>query len=43
MLASYHNLFFLNQLVLDARRAITENRFPAFKRDFLTHYKEEIL
>ena len=42
MLASYHNLFFLNKLVLDARRAITENRFPAFKNDFLAHYKEEI-
>jgi queuine/archaeosine tRNA-ribosyltransferase len=35
-------LFFLNQLVLDARRAITENRFSAFKRDFLAHYKEGI-
>jgi queuine tRNA-ribosyltransferase len=42
MLASYHNLFFLNQLVLDARRAIEENRFPVFKKDFLAHYKEEI-
>jgi queuine tRNA-ribosyltransferase len=40
MLASYHNLFFLNQLVLDARRAITENRFPAFKKEFLSRYKE---
>jgi queuine tRNA-ribosyltransferase len=35
MLASYHNLFFLNQLVLDARRAIEEGRFLAFKKDFL--------
>jgi len=41
MLASYHNLFFLNQLVLDARRAITENRFPAFKSDFLKKYHEQ--
>ncbi|MCL2270442.1 MAG: tRNA guanosine(34) transglycosylase Tgt [Treponema sp.] len=39
MLASYHNLFFLNSLVLDARRAISENRFPVFKKEFLAHYK----
>jgi queuine tRNA-ribosyltransferase len=39
MLASYHNLFFLNQLVLNARCAITENRFSAFKRNFLKRYK----
>jgi len=38
MLASYHNLFFLNQLVLDARRAIMENRFSTFKKDFLVKY-----
>ena len=38
MLASYHNLFFLNQLVLDARRAITENRFSAFRKNFLSLY-----
>jgi len=42
MLASYHNLFFLNQLVLDARRAIEENRFSAFKKDFLARYQEGI-
>ncbi|MCL2190942.1 MAG: tRNA guanosine(34) transglycosylase Tgt [Treponema sp.] len=41
MLASYHNLFFLHQLVIDARRAIGENRFPTFKRDFLSGYKEK--
>jgi len=35
ILASYHNLYFLNQLVLDARRAIEENRFTAFKKDFV--------
>ena len=41
MLASYHNLFFLNDLVLDARKAITENRFSLFKKDFLSHYQGE--
>jgi len=38
MLASYHNLFFLNQLILDARRAIEENRFTEFKKNFLARY-----
>jgi queuine tRNA-ribosyltransferase len=41
MLASYHNLFFLHQLVLAARRAIEENRFMAFKKDFLSKYNEQ--
>jgi queuine tRNA-ribosyltransferase len=38
ILASYHNLFFLNQLVLDARHAIEENRFTEFKKDFLARW-----
>jgi queuine tRNA-ribosyltransferase len=38
ILASYHNLFFLRQLVLDSRRAIEENRFSRFKKDFLSKY-----
>ncbi|MDR0290033.1 MAG: tRNA guanosine(34) transglycosylase Tgt [Treponema sp.] len=41
MLASYHNLFFLNQLILDTRQAITENRFLEFKKNFLSKYKEQ--
>jgi queuine tRNA-ribosyltransferase len=40
MLASYHNLFFLNELVLGARRAIEEDRFPDFRKDFLARYGE---
>jgi queuine tRNA-ribosyltransferase len=40
MLASYHNLYFLNTLVLDARRAIEEKRFARFKNDFLKRYGE---
>jgi queuine tRNA-ribosyltransferase len=39
ILASYHNLFFLNRLVVDARRAIEKGRFAAFKKDFLSRYK----
>jgi queuine tRNA-ribosyltransferase len=38
MLLSYHNLYFLNDLVRGAREAINEDRFPAFKRDFLAGY-----
>ena len=41
MLASYHNLYFINELVLNARKAIEENRFMAFKKDFLTKYMEK--
>ena len=40
ILASYHNLYFLNELVLNARRAIEESRFLDFKREFLSHYRE---
>jgi queuine tRNA-ribosyltransferase len=40
MLTSYHNLYFLNDLVLNARRAIAENRFMDFKREFLSRYRE---
>ena len=38
MLATYHNLAFMNQLMLDARAAIRENRFPAFRRAFNERY-----
>jgi queuine tRNA-ribosyltransferase len=38
ILASYHNLFFLFEWVKDARKAITENRFLEFKKNFLYRY-----
>ena len=38
MLASEHNLHFLNQLVIDIRRSIKENRFSEFKTGFLREY-----
>ncbi|MCL2804912.1 MAG: tRNA guanosine(34) transglycosylase Tgt [Treponema sp.] len=41
MLASYHNLYFIQELVKDARKAIEEDRFLAFKKDFLSNYEEE--
>jgi queuine tRNA-ribosyltransferase len=40
MLASYHNLFFLHQLVLDSRAAIGENKFMEFKNSFLNRYRK---
>jgi queuine tRNA-ribosyltransferase len=36
MLASYHNLYFLHHLVLDARQAIADGRFAEFKAAFLS-------
>jgi queuine tRNA-ribosyltransferase len=41
MLASYHNLFFLHNLVKNARTAIEENRFTHFKKEFLSRYHAE--
>jgi queuine tRNA-ribosyltransferase len=38
--ASYHNLYFLNERVQNARRAINENRFLEFKKEFLKVYGE---
>jgi queuine tRNA-ribosyltransferase len=38
MLASYHNLYFLHQLVKEARLAIAEGRFVPFKKAFLEEY-----
>jgi queuine tRNA-ribosyltransferase len=40
MLASYHNLYFLHDLVKNARTAIEEGRFSTFKADFLRNYTE---
>ena len=39
MLASYHNLYFLNSLVKDIRKAINEDRFVEFKNSFMRRYK----
>ncbi|GMO26012.1 MAG: tRNA guanosine(34) transglycosylase Tgt [Termitinemataceae bacterium] len=38
MLATYHNLYFLHNLILQSRKAIKENRFMQFKKDFLEKY-----
>ncbi|MCL2764153.1 MAG: tRNA guanosine(34) transglycosylase Tgt [Treponema sp.] len=38
MLASYHNLYFVNRLVENCRNAIAQNRFLEYKKEFLYHY-----
>ncbi|MDR2481975.1 MAG: tRNA guanosine(34) transglycosylase Tgt [Spirochaetaceae bacterium] len=38
MLLSYHNLYFLNNLVKSARRAIEENTFMDFKKNMLSAF-----
>jgi len=40
MLATFHNLHFLHELIKNARAAIRESRFAVFKRDFLAKYAE---
>jgi queuine tRNA-ribosyltransferase len=40
MLASYHNLYFINDLVVNARRAIEEGRFLEYKKEFLLRYND---
>lgn len=37
-LASYHNLYFLNNLILQTRESIYENRFNEFMESFLKRY-----
>ena len=38
MLASEHNLYFLNNMLKEIRLSIAENRFKAYKTDFLKNY-----
>ena len=39
MLASYHNLYFIQDLVTNCRNAIRENRFLEYKKEFLNKYE----
>jgi queuine tRNA-ribosyltransferase len=43
ILLSYHNLFFLNDIVKKAREAIKENKFTVFKNSFLARYKNSAI
>ena len=38
-LAAYHNLYFIQELLRDARKAIKQGEWTAFRKDFLKHYK----
>lgn len=38
MLASYHNLYFLNNMIHEIRLAIEEDRFEEYKRNFLERF-----
>lgn len=38
MLASYHNLYFLHNMMKEIRQAIEENRFEQYRTDFLKRY-----
>jgi queuine tRNA-ribosyltransferase len=40
MLATYHNLYFLHDLVNEAGKAIDEDRFSSFKKTFLETYAQ---
>ena len=39
-LCSWHNLYFLVNLMRDARQSIIEGRYPLFMRDFFSKYNE---
>lgn len=38
MLASYHNLYFLNNMIKEVRQAINNDEFVNYKKNFLTRY-----
>ncbi len=38
MLSTYHNLFFMYNLMAEAREAIAGNRFDSFRKDFIGRY-----
>ena len=38
ILASYHNLYFINELVTNCRNAIAQGRFLEYKKEFLAGY-----
>jgi len=40
MLASYHNLFFINNLIENCRNAVADNRFLEYKKEFLCGYND---
>jgi len=41
MLASYHNLYFINELVVNAQKAIENGKYLEYKKNFLSRYDEK--
>lgn len=39
ILSSYHNLYFLNNMIHEIRTAIGENRFEEYRKNFMIRYK----
>lgn len=39
MLASYHNLYFLHNMIGEIREAISEDRFTEYKENFLRRFR----
>ena len=42
ILASYHNLYFLNNLLKEIRVAIDEDRFEEYRKEFLERFKQGV-
>jgi len=42
MLASYHNLYFINNMIQNCRNAIADNRFLEYKKEFLSRYTDGV-
>ncbi|MCL2211578.1 MAG: tRNA guanosine(34) transglycosylase Tgt [Treponema sp.] len=43
MLTSYHNLYFINNLIQNCRNAIAEDRFFQYKKEFLSVYNDGVV
>ena len=43
MLASYHNIYFLNQMIKEIREAIREDRFVQYREEFLKQFHSGIV
>ncbi|MBO5608620.1 MAG: tRNA guanosine(34) transglycosylase Tgt [Treponema sp.] len=41
MLASYHNLYFLHQMIKEVRESINEDKFPIYKEEFLKQFQSK--
>ena len=43
ILASYHNLYFLNNMLKEIRNAIEENRFEEYRKNFLEKFHSGVI